>query len=157
VIFVVAASLLLAACGARTGLRSTGDASTPPALVDGVVMKACAPNDGPALLFTLGKGGSSAPTCQAPGVATGVIILIWSPLPAGPGTFAIGDGSFASGSNAYACTADSTCTQATGGTLVLTELGTTTASGSYSLTTPSGTVSASFEDITFCAFGELYG
>lgn len=119
-------------------------------------MKACAPNDGPALLLTLGVGVDAVPTCQVPGISTGVIILIWNPLPAAPGTFTIGDGSFASGSSAYVCSATNTCTQATGGTLVLTNITATSASGSYTLTAGS-TTSASFEDVDVCPNSEQCG
>ena len=120
-------------------------------------MKACAPNDGPALLFSLGVGVEAVPTCQVPGISTGVIILIWNPLPAAPGTFTIGDGSFVSGSSAFVCSAKNTCEQATGGTLVLTSFDATNASGSYTLTTATDTTSASFEDVDVCPNSEQCG
>ena len=150
---IVFASVVIA-CGARTGLRTTGDAAPPAALVDGIVLKACAPNDGPALSFSL---GTPVPSCQIPGIGTGVIILIWNPLPTGPGTFTIGDGSFTSGSSGYVCESKNTCAQASGGTLVLTELTPTSASGSYTLTTTSGTTSASFEGVAVCPNAEMCG
>jgi hypothetical protein len=150
----VIAALLVVACGARTGLRTTGDASPATELVDGIVLKGCAPNDGPAFQFSL---GTPVPTCQVPGIATGVIVIVWSPLPMGPGTFAIGDGSFASGSGAVVCDAKNSCLTATSGTLVLTKLSSTATSGSYTLTTPKITVSASFEDVPICPLPEMCG
>jgi hypothetical protein len=149
------AALLLVACGSRTGLRTTGDAT--PSSVGGVVLNSCAPNDAPALWFSLGAStGTSTPTCQVPGISAGVSILIWNPIPQGPGTFAIGDGSFSSGSSGYVCDAAQTCGMATG-TLVLTELTATSASGSYTLTNATQTVSASFEGIEVCASPALCG
>jgi hypothetical protein len=147
---------LIVACGARTGLRTTSDASPSTELVDGVVLKACAPNDGPAFQFSL---GTPAPTCQVPGIAggIGVIVIIWKPLPQGPGTFTIGDGSFASGSGAVVCDAKNSCLMAATGTLVLTSFTATSASGSYTLTTPKTTVSASFEDVDVCPNSEQCG
>lgn len=141
------------ACGGRTQLRSTlGDAgASPPAQqIGGDVLPACAPNDAPAYQFSF---GTPAPVC--PSSASGdssVLIEIWDPLPSGPGTYSFGDGSIASGGGAFVCTGPGACGAASQGTLVLTELTTTSASGSYALVMPDGTtVAASFSSVPVCS------
>ena len=141
------------ACGGRTQLRGTlGDsgAPTPGQQIGGDVLPACAPNDAPAYQFSF---GTPAPTC--PSSASGdqsVLIEIWAPLPAGPGTYTLGDGSLASGGGAFVCTGPGVCSAASQGTLVLTEFSTTSASGSYDLVMPDGTtVAASFSSVPVCS------
>src|SRR5207248_1225731 len=76
---LVVAAVLVAGCGARTGLRTSSDAATSASLVDGIALRTCAPNDAPALSFSLSS--SPVPTCQVPGIGAGVIILVWDPMP----------------------------------------------------------------------------
>lgn len=136
-------------CGARTDLGGHVAADGGP-VSTGVVLNQCSPNDGLAISFILWEAGG-APTCVLVGPAS-VEITFWDPTPATPGNYTIGDGSFSSGSLAVYCPPDGGgCVNATQGTLVLTEMTSTSASGTFSIVLSDSTiVTGTFDKLVFC-------
>jgi hypothetical protein len=152
--FALVAWLCLS-CGARTDLGGTrGDASAPAVTeLRGAVVNDCAPNDAPAIAFPLALPGAAVvPSCANSVVsALSIRISIWGDIPKGPGTYALGDGSFASGSIAVYCPLQGQCVAANSGTLVLTLLDGTSATGSFSLAMPDQTtMTGKFTAISVC-------
>ena len=170
-----AVSMALFGCGASTGFNGTPaapgdaampdavttdappvadrpDAPAPPESLHGELRNDCAPNDGPALTLTLVTG--AAPVCDAtPPASAQFEIYFWNPLPAAPGTYAVGGGAFASGSSGRWCATAATCQQATGGSVTFTQFSTSpdAFAGSVTLTLPDGsTRSARFSGLVRC-------
>ncbi len=152
---------MIAGCGARTDLHPVAASSDVPVVrdaqadvavttsIEGIVRGNCAPNDGPALDLLLLAAPIAA--CSATTDAR-ITVSFWSPIPARPGTYTVGDGSFASGSNASVCVAGGACTNAARGTVTFTTFDAPGFTGSVDLDLPDGTHRhADFARVARCA------
>jgi hypothetical protein len=154
--------LFVVACGGRTDLgghHADADASALPT-VPGVVVNDCAPNDAPAIAFAFAMPGATVvPSCPNSVVsALSVRISFWSPIPKGPGEYAIASGSLESGSIAVYCPAKGQCIAADHGTLTLTDFSSVSAAGSFTLVMPDNTtIGGNFAEILVCQNPSMCG
>ncbi len=132
-------------CGGRTELGSP----QPDASFDSVVMRWCGPADQSAVFFRF----DPVATCELSGTLTvsGTGFVFYGPtLPNAPGDYAVGDGSSASTSGGFWCAAPQSCVTATSGTLTITEMTSTFATGSYVLVLPGNMTKTGTFTATVC-------